>query len=91
MRYLETQFIAYELTEDEMLQGLVLNIYQIAVLQNQINSVAQQIISMKMDPLNPMAYALDKAALQGQLETLQNQIDRSKETEKVLARVNSPQ
>lgn len=89
MNIVETPFTQYELTDDEKLQGFVLNAYQRAVLQTELSIVAQQLISLKMDTSKPYEFAVDQAALQGQKEMLETILERSKSTEQLMHQLNS--
>lgn len=63
-------FQSYALTEEELKLSLTYNIYQLVFIQNEIAKIAQQLINLEYDPLNPVQMGLDRAMLTGQKSAL---------------------
>jgi len=82
-----TPFTSWALSTQEEAQGSIFSTSQKQVLQNELSIAAQQILSLKFDPLNPIAIALDQAALQARVEFLQFILTRSDESELHLRRL----
>jgi len=83
----QTPFTSWKLSSQEETQGSIFSQLQKQVLQNELSVAAEQIISLKFDPLNPVAIALDQAALQARVEFLQFILSRSEESELHLRRL----
>jgi len=77
-------FTSYTLTEQEYLQGCVLNQSQLCLLQTELSQVATQLSELQIDPLNPMAAVQEQAFLRGQQKLLQNMIERSAKAQEEL-------
>lgn len=71
------QLLSYELTDEETIQGQILNDYQRAMIQNQVFMVANEILALQYEPLNPHMFGLAQAHKQGQLEALRYQLTSS--------------
>ena len=85
MSYLKPNiFTAYAISEGDQLQGMCLTSIQKEVIQNDVASIAQQIISLSLDPYLPLKFTQEQSYLRGQLEYLQNMLIRSEEAEKLL-------
>ena len=67
---LPSTFSRYHLTEDEQAQAYSLSTLNLQHLQNLICSAAEEKLSMKFDPSNPLAFAQREAELQGQIGIL---------------------
>ncbi len=70
-------FSAYHLTDQEALQGSILTITQLQVLQNQLAQVAEEKLALDFDPTNPTTYAQQEAYMKGQMDLLLYIIDSS--------------
>lgn len=74
-------FSSYELSEAEVLQGSILNPAQKLVVQNELSMVSQQILDLRLDPLNPMSHVQEDSYLKGQMSILRLFLLRSEESE----------
>lgn len=61
------QFSAYELTPDQLKEGLEFTTTQRAVLQNLLSMTANRAVNLRLDPANVMGYAQEQAGLAGEL------------------------
>lgn len=66
-----------QLSEQEQLEGQVLSHNQKQVLQNQRAVIAEQLIGIEYDPVNPVKFAQDHAFLQGQMAVFKWLLDAS--------------
>lgn len=78
---LNSSFISYTLNEDELAIGSVLTTLQKQCIQNQISALAEQKLSLKYSPENPMVFLQQEAELQGQLNALKYLITLSENAE----------
>lgn len=67
---LPSTFSRYSLTSDEQTQAQILTTLNLQMIQNFICDAADERLSLKFDPLNPMAFAQREAELQGQIGIL---------------------
>ncbi len=70
-------FSAYHLTDQEALQGSILTVTQLQVIQNQLARVAEEKLALDFDPANPITYAQQEAYMKGQMDLLLYIIDSS--------------
>ena len=70
MRQIPNSFTSYALTPEEFKEGSVLNHNQLMCIQNQIAQLAEQKLSLKYNPANPMEFLQMEAELQGGLNAL---------------------
>lgn len=76
-------FTSYDLSEDEILQGCLLNEYQRMYYQTEFAKISEQILGLKIGnskeqkEQNIMEYIQEHAYLQGQKEMLQTILDAS--------------
>jgi hypothetical protein len=80
-------FTSYDLTDSEVLQGSILNDLQIQVIQNEMAQVAEQILQLAYDPLNPQKFVQDDSFLKGQLSVLRVMLMRSSESKEAIIRL----
>jgi hypothetical protein len=80
-------FTSYDLTDSEVLQGSILNDLQIQVIQNEMSQVAEQILQLSYDPLNPQKFVQDDSFLKGQLSVLRIMLLRSSESKEAIIRL----
>lgn len=71
------KFITFNLTPEEEAVGSVFHPLQAAVLQNRRADIAQNILNLRFDPLNPQQFGLDRAMLEGQMSILDWQLEVS--------------
>jgi hypothetical protein len=76
--------LPHKLTEEQSLQSCILSPIQIQLLENDMSTLAQQILGLEFDPSNPIRFAQEDASLKGQLDTLRNLIARSEDAVRVL-------
>lgn len=74
-------FNSYEFTEEELLSASILTPLQKCLIQSDIAQIAEQILNLKFDPLNPQAFAQDDAHQKGQLAAYRYLLLRSEESE----------
>ena len=60
-------FSRYTLTDEEEINGTLLSIEQIYVLQNQIADISEQILALEFNPQEPQQFMQNEAFLRGQL------------------------
>jgi len=78
-------FTSFILSELETLQGSVLSVPQLQVIQNDMAQVAEQRLNIDLDPKNIVAFAQHEAFLKGQLSAFKTILDRSFAAEKELS------
>jgi hypothetical protein len=76
-----SSFIRYTLTEDELTVGSILTTLHKQCIQNQIAEAAEQRISIRMDPQNPLQSLQEDAELQGRILALKYLIQLSDSAE----------
>ena len=79
-----SKFTRYAITPEEEISGNILTGAQKYVIQNERSSIAEQILSLKFDPLNSTDFAIQHSYLTGQLSVYDLLIDRSDECEKLM-------
>lgn len=72
-------FTSYKLTSEEVRAGSILTSNQIQVIQNLISEAAEEKISLKYDPQNPLVFVQREAELQGQIGILKFLLAQSDE------------
>ena len=77
-------FYYNQLTEEETLNGQIFSDLQIKVLQNELTAIAEQILGLAYEPLNPIKFAQDDSFNKGQLQFLQFLLARSEESKQLL-------
>lgn len=65
---IDSSLSKWELSAEEILRGSILHQEQKLWLQNERANICEQLLTLKIDPLNPMQIALEQAHLQGQLD-----------------------
>jgi len=73
----EGSYPKYELTDAELILGVSLSPEQKAVINNDINLIIAQRLTIAYDPDNPMIFVQKEAELKGQLIMLQFMLERS--------------
>lgn len=63
-------FSSFALSADEQKAGQTLTSLNVAVLQNQRSSIAEEKLALAFDPANPQAFMQQEAYLKGQLDIL---------------------
>ena len=85
---LTNTFAVYDLTEEEALQGSILTIQQVQVIQNLLAGAAEEKLNLELDPLNPVKFAQEEASLKGQIDILRYLLDTSIESNSTLNNPN---
>ena len=85
-----SSFVSYTLSADELTIGSTLTTLQKQCIQNQICSLAEQKLSLKYTPENPMLFLQQEAELQGQLNALKYLIILSENAEASLTQSANP-
>lgn len=83
MKTIQTSFTRFELTQEEVKTGAVLNTVQLAVLQNYRADVAEQKLNLSVDTADVNKFIQEEAFLKGQLLAIQYLIDTSEAAEKL--------
>lgn len=83
---LDSQFVSYNLTEQETLQGQVLQVSQREVLQNMLFQQTMLKLNLKWSAENMQ----EEAELSGGIRMLQSILDNSKLAEEALGRALDP-
>lgn len=79
-----TPFVRWTLNREETVYGSVLSPEQVYMLQNDRANIAEQLLALKFDPLNPTESALAREFLQGQLSIVSFIIERASEAQQSL-------
>lgn len=87
MSLFKSSFQSYELSEQNSLQGSVLSPLQAQVIQNEISTIAEQILSLTYNPLNPMEFVQQDSFLKGQIQCLQYILAKSESSQAELIRL----
>jgi hypothetical protein len=77
MKILPNSFTRYSLTSEELQRGQILTPENSYVIQNLISDIAEEKLSLKYDPQNPIDFAQREAELQGQLGILKMLLELS--------------
>lgn len=70
-----SSFLSFNLSPEDAKQGSTFNLQQKAVIQNIIADLAEEKITLKFDPLNPLAFQQREAELAGQIGILKYLLD----------------
>lgn len=73
-------FTRYSLTQEEIIRGQTLTTDNLNLLQNYMCDAAEEKLSLKFDPLNPIVFAQREAELQGQIGILKMLIELAVQT-----------
>lgn len=76
-QFINSTFTRYKLTEEEQLAGQQLTSSNLCVMQNLMCDAAEERLSIKFDPINPLIFAQREAELQGQIGILKMLIELS--------------
>ena len=63
-------FSSYDLTEDEEKQGAILTNLQLQVMQNHLATVAEEKLSLTVDPNNMQQFLMEDAYKRGQIDLI---------------------
>jgi hypothetical protein len=74
---LPSTFTRYSLSPEEQVSGQALTSDNLHVIQNLICDAAEEKLSLKFDPLNPLVFAQREAELQGQIGILKLLVELS--------------
>ena len=85
-KLIQGTFSSWELSDYEILQGSILNQTQKMRIQNELADVANNILSLTFNPVEPLKFTQDEAFLKGQLSILRGFLLRSDEAEEQLLR-----
>lgn len=80
----DSRYLSYQLTEAELLSGAILNSNQRALLQNKLAQAAEELLNIKVDTTNVLAFVQQQAFLQSKVDVLQQILDDSNEAIKIL-------
>lgn len=72
---IQSTFTRYKLTKEEQQSGQQLTSSNIHVMQNLMCDAAEERLSIKFDPANPLSFAQREAELQGQIGILKMLIE----------------
>ena len=87
-----SSFIRYVLTDDELTVGSIFTTLHKQCIQNQIAEAAEQRINIRLDPVNPLLSLQEDAELQGRILALKYLIQLSDSAELQLQQsANQPQ
>lgn len=76
-----SQFSAFSFSEEELLSASILSPIQIQLIQTDMAQIAENILALEYDPLNPQSFVQNDAHLKGQLASLKYLLLRSEESE----------
>lgn len=74
---IQNTFAAFAMTPAEELEGSILTISQIQVLQNDLAANAEEMLVLEFDPLHPELYSQQESYKRGQMDILRFIMDRS--------------
>ena len=74
---IDTDFTAYELSDEENMSGSKLNLNQKMVVQNKLAQAAQDKLDLSYDETKPIESAQKEAYLLGVISTLRTILDES--------------
>jgi len=77
-------FTHWNLSTQEVLQGSVLSQSQKQLLQNELATIAEQIVNLEYDAAKPMEFVQNDAHLKGQMSIIRYMLLRSDESEQQL-------
>jgi hypothetical protein len=83
MTPINSTFTRFQLTQEETTSGQSLTSTNIAVIQNLICDCAEERLSLKYDPSNPIIWAQREAELQGQIGILKLLLELSSQSNQV--------
>lgn len=83
-------FSSFDLTEEEELQGTLLTVTQVQVIQNHLSAVAAEKIALEYDSANPILFAQQEAYKKGQLETYRFILDSHEAAKQRLLELKEP-
>lgn len=89
-KLIPNSFAAYELTDEEVLQGSIFTTLQSQVLQNHLASYAEEKITLDYDPKNPEEFIQNEASLKAKIELLQYLKEASIASLDALTQRNTP-
>lgn len=78
------QFTAYQLNDQEQLEGACLTITQKQLIQNRLSDAATKQLNLDYDPAEPLLFVQAEAYNTGQIEAYQFLLDSSAAAEEVL-------
>lgn len=81
---ISSTFSRYDLTEDEKVTGAQLTLNQQYIIQNALADIADQILNLSLDPLNPIEFTQQESYLKGQLAVYRYLLDASKAVSKFI-------
>ena len=73
----DNTFTSYEMTQEEELQGSILIVSQMQVIQTRLAMLAEEKINLEFDPLHPEVYSQAESYLRGQMASLSTILDTS--------------
>jgi hypothetical protein len=74
---IDNTFTSYEMTQEEELQGSILILSQVQVIQTRLAMHAEAKINLAFDPMHPEVYAQEESYLRGQMASLSTILDTS--------------
>lgn len=77
-------FTHWNLSAEEKLQGAILNQSQKQLLQNELATIAEQIVNLEYDPAKSLEFVQNDAHLKGQMSIIRYLLLRSDESERQL-------
>lgn len=83
-------FTHWDLLPQEVLQGSILSQSQKQLLQNELATIAEQIVNLEYTPDKPMEFVQHDAHLKGQMSIIRYMLLRSDESEVALKNLANP-
>lgn len=77
MKLIDTPFIAYDFSDEELAIAGVFTEMQEKYLRTELSSIAAEKLALSYDPLNPQMFAFEHEYLRGKLEGLTYLLNRS--------------
>jgi hypothetical protein len=78
------KFTTYKFSERELAESLIFNNLNLERLSTMRGEIAEQILSLVFNPLNPTDFGIQQSFLQGQLQVLTHLIDVQEESKRAL-------
>ena len=83
-------FTHWNLSSEEILQGSILSQSQKQLLQNELATIAEQIVNLEYNPSNSMEFVQHDAHIKGQMSVIRYMLLRSDESEMALKNLANP-
>ena len=84
---MKSSFTFHNLSDTDKLNGAILTDLQKRVIDNEVATIAEQILLLKYDPNNQLRFVQDDSFLKGQLQAYQYLLLRSDDSQQALLKI----